>query len=95
MSKSRVKVIQKIREKILELTELVIQKMIKRKWKVAEWLPEKEGKKKLKNAENKKVMRSYKRCRYVKIWSFLYVQSGYPYDKALTNGFWFSCWSEK
>ena len=53
MSKSRVKV--KIREKILELTELVIQKTIKRKWKVAEWLPEKEGKKKLKNAENKKV----------------------------------------
>ena len=51
MSKSRVKVIQKIRE----LTELVIQKTIKRKWKVAEWLPEKEGKKKLKNAENKKV----------------------------------------
>ena len=53
MLKSRVKV--KIREKILELTELAIQKTIKRKWKVAEWLPEKEGKKKLKNAENKKV----------------------------------------
>ena len=67
MSKSRVKVIQKIREKILELTELVIQKMIKRKWKVAEWLPEKGGKKKLKNAENKKVMRSYTLYHYVKI----------------------------